>query len=49
MLRTTTRLLAATAITLSLVVGTQPAQAASPDGGKETTGLLCKLLKISCP
>jgi len=49
MLRTATRLIAATTVTLTLVVGAQPAQAAQPVVIGGTTGLLCKILKISCP
>ena len=48
MLRTATRLIAATTVTLTLVLGAQPAQAA-PVVADGTNGLLCKILKISCP
>ncbi len=51
MLRTAARLIAAPAatVTLTLVVGAAPAHAATPTVVDGTTGMLCKILKISCP
>ena len=49
MRRTAARLLAATAVTLALVAGAQPASAVAPPAPDGTTGLLCKILKIKCP
>lgn len=49
MLRTAARLIAATTISLTLVLGAQPAHAAGPVVEAGTNGLLCKILKISCP